>query len=412
MHKTYLSVAMSRAWGFDNPIGDPFGGPAYGARESLGIVAAVASVAAGVGMIGTGVAITALGGITVGTLVGGALIAGGVLSGVGILTGNQKLVKWGNTLSMVGGVATMGAGMVGGWQNAAAAEGATFGSKAMGALTGAVDPNMIKAGMDSVGNSFNQFTQNISGSISSAPVTQGSGVSTADLVDKGPGAPASQAGANALPDIKPAADLAITPPTDEYAKRLAAQANAGTLPSGAITNPSTMPAPAGVDPSRWAAMNDASRQQTLVNLSGKTGDTFMGMSPSTITAAGMGAQAIGSMVAAKANEKAAAEQARVQQEYNDAMLKLNERKTTLDETMYADQKKKLDDELARRMEQITVVSTQAEYDALSAAGEAAVLWSPPALAAPASPQVAAPQTRWWNFDVRGAANSGVVGAVA
>lgn len=404
MHKTYLSVAMSRAWGFDNPIGDPFGGPAYGARESLGIVAAVASVAAGVGMIGTGVAITALGGITVGTLVGGALIAGGVLSGVGTLTGNQKLVKWGNTLSMFGGVATIGAGMVGGWQNAAAAEGATFGSKAMGALTGAVDPNMIKAGMDSVGTSFNQFTQNISGSFSSAPVTQGSGVSTANLVDKGPGAPASQAGATAMPGSDPAAA--------EYANNLAAQAKAGTLPPGTITNQSTMPAPAGVDPSRWAAMNDASRQQTLVNLSSKTGDTFMGMSPSTITAAGMGAQAIGSMVAAKANEKAAAEQARVQQEYNDAMLKLNERKTTLDETMYADQKKKLDDELARRMEQITVVSTQAEYDALSAAGEAAVLWSPPALAAPASPQVAAPQTRWWNFDVRGAANSGVVGAVA
>ena len=399
MPKTYLSVAMSRAWGFDNPIGDPFGGPAYGARESLGLVAAFASVAAGVGMIGTGVAITALGGITVGTLVGGALIAGGVMSGVGTLTGNQKLVKWGNTLSMIGGVATLGAGMVGGWQNAAAAEGATFGSKAMGALKGAVDPNMIKAGMDSVGTSFNQFTQNISGSFNSpapAPAAApGANISSANLVNGGPGAPAPQAGATALPD----------------ANKLAAQAKAGALPSGTITNPSTMPAPAGVDPSRWAAMNESSRQQVLVNLSGKS-NGLLGMSPTTITAVGMGAQAIGSMVAAKANEKAAAEQARVQKEYNDAMLVLNERKTTLDETVYADQQKRLDDELARKMEQIKVVSTQAEYDALSAAGEAAVLWSPPAPTAPASPRVAAPPTRWWNFDVRGAANSGVVGAVA
>jgi hypothetical protein len=80
--------------------------------------------------------------------------------------------------------------------------------------------------------------------------------------------------------------------------------------------------------------------------------------------------------------------------------------------MYADQKKKLDEELARRMEQIAVVGTQEEFDARSAAGEAVVLWNPPKPTAPTAPQVAAPQTRWWNFDVRGAADPGVIGAVA
>lgn len=401
MHKTYLSVAMSRAWGFENPIGDPFGGPAFGARESLGIVAAIGSVAAGIGMIGTGVAITALGGVTLGTLVGGALIAGGVLSTVGILTGNQKLTKWGGTLSIVGGVAAMGAGMVGGWQNAAQAEGASFGSKAMGALEGAVDPNMIKAGMDSVGTSFNNFTQSISGSFSTAPVTQGPGVSTVDLMSGGPNAPAPQAGATAMPNTG-AVPLGTPAP----------QAGAPAIPNTGAVPLGVQPAPAGIDPSRWAMMNETTRQQALLNLNTAQPQTFMGMNSMQMYGAGMGAQAIGSMVAAKSNEKAAAQQAQVQKEYNDAMLALNERKTTLDEAMYADQKKKLDEELARRMEQIAVVSTQEEFDARSAAGEAVVLWNPPKPTAPAAPQVAAPQTRWWNFDVRGAADPGVIGAVA
>lgn len=114
MRKTYLSMQMSRAWGMDNPVGDPFGGPAYLKRESMAIVAvagAAAGIATGVGMLAAGTAI--LGSTILGTVVAGALIAGGTLTIVGTLTGNKKLTRIGNTLSLVSGLGAAAASMTG-----------------------------------------------------------------------------------------------------------------------------------------------------------------------------------------------------------------------------------------------------------------------------------------------------------
>lgn len=43
-------------------------------------------------------------------LIAGAMIGGGVLSGIGVLTGNRKLQKWGGILSLAGGVAGLASG--------------------------------------------------------------------------------------------------------------------------------------------------------------------------------------------------------------------------------------------------------------------------------------------------------------
>lgn len=68
---------------------------------ALALVGAAASVSAGV----------AAGGI-----IGGVMIAGGVMTGLGAITGNKKLQKWGGILSIAGGVAGLASGA---WSSAA-----------------------------------------------------------------------------------------------------------------------------------------------------------------------------------------------------------------------------------------------------------------------------------------------------
>ena len=113
MQRSYLSLSLSRAWGMDHPVGDPFGGPAYGERAMpvVAVIAAGIGVATGVGMLAAGTAI--LGSTMLGTIVAGAMIAGGALTIVGTVTGNQKLTKIGNTLSLVGGLSAAAASMTG-----------------------------------------------------------------------------------------------------------------------------------------------------------------------------------------------------------------------------------------------------------------------------------------------------------
>lgn len=93
MRKTYLSLAMSRTWSAEMPVGDPFGGPAYGEKNGP----AVALLGA-FGSISMGVSIGA------GTLMGGLMIAGGVMSGLGAITGNKMLSQLGMVAGLAGGV--------------------------------------------------------------------------------------------------------------------------------------------------------------------------------------------------------------------------------------------------------------------------------------------------------------------
>lgn len=89
---------------------------------AVGLIAAVGSV--GAGMAAVGGTMAGFLGAGLGTqLIAGAMIGGGVLSGIGALTGNTKLQKWGGVLSLAGGIGGLATGA---WSSTASsvAEGA------------------------------------------------------------------------------------------------------------------------------------------------------------------------------------------------------------------------------------------------------------------------------------------------
>ena len=93
----------------DFPVGDPFGGPAYGRFEKGGgVLGMVVGVVASVATMGAGAAAWAAAsasGLTAATaLSAGAMVAGGAMSGIGLITGNKKLSKIGGVLSLAGGI--------------------------------------------------------------------------------------------------------------------------------------------------------------------------------------------------------------------------------------------------------------------------------------------------------------------
>ena len=76
---------------------------------AIGLIAAVGSVGAGMAAVGGTMAGFAAAGL--GTqLVAGAMIAGGVMTGLGAITGNKKLQKWGGVLSLAGGIGGLASG--------------------------------------------------------------------------------------------------------------------------------------------------------------------------------------------------------------------------------------------------------------------------------------------------------------
>ncbi len=76
---------------------------------ALALAGAAASVAGGMAAVGGTMAGFMAAGI--GTqLVAGAMIGGGVLSGIGAITGNKKLQKWGGILSIAGGIGGLASG--------------------------------------------------------------------------------------------------------------------------------------------------------------------------------------------------------------------------------------------------------------------------------------------------------------
>jgi len=83
----------------DNPIGDPFGGPAYGKQEDpFSMIAAV--VAIGVGVSTVAAATT----LTLAAVMGGLMIAGGAASLIGTVSGNKQLAMIGGIVAGVGGL--------------------------------------------------------------------------------------------------------------------------------------------------------------------------------------------------------------------------------------------------------------------------------------------------------------------
>lgn len=110
--KTYMSRAVTRAMSIDHPVGDPFGGAAYGERNDP--ISAAISIGT---MYATGTAMMA------GSVMAGIAFAGAAVSLVGNITGNKTLMQIGAVAGIVGGLGSMGA-------FGEAAKGATWGSLA------------------------------------------------------------------------------------------------------------------------------------------------------------------------------------------------------------------------------------------------------------------------------------------
>lgn len=96
--KTYMSRAITRAMAVDHPVGDPFGGAAYGERNDP--ISAAISIGT---MFATGSAMMA------GSVMAGIAFAGAAVSLVGNITGNKTLMQIGSIAGIVGGLGSMGA---------------------------------------------------------------------------------------------------------------------------------------------------------------------------------------------------------------------------------------------------------------------------------------------------------------
>jgi hypothetical protein len=97
--KTYLSRSMTRALSMHEPIGDPFGGPAYGERNDP--VSAALSLTAMAGSYAAAGSFAAM------TLAQGMIFAGGALSLAGNVTGNKSLMKVGAVIGLIGGIGSV-----------------------------------------------------------------------------------------------------------------------------------------------------------------------------------------------------------------------------------------------------------------------------------------------------------------
>jgi hypothetical protein len=143
MQKTRLSAAI--AGHLDIPIGDPFGGAAYGKREfpfivgpAIGTIAT--AVTAGVAAAGGAMAV-------VGAVSSIAMVAGLAMTVVGAITGDKDLMEIGGYVGLAGGVGGLATSLVGTGTAAASAAataatpaantGAT--AAAQGGMTGATE---------------------------------------------------------------------------------------------------------------------------------------------------------------------------------------------------------------------------------------------------------------------------------
>lgn len=143
---TLVNHSVLRAYGIEHPIGDPFGGAAYGEMNKGGSLGGGLS---GLSSILGGVAVIASGG-TLAPLVGGLMIAGGAMTSIGAITGNNTLMNIGGITSTIGGIGAMGAGIYDNWDKIGAffSSGTELSGEAAGAVVdaGAASQAEINAG--------------------------------------------------------------------------------------------------------------------------------------------------------------------------------------------------------------------------------------------------------------------------
>lgn len=403
MHKqTYLSVAQSRAWGLEYPIGDPFGGAPYGQRAMpvVAVVAAAASIATGVGMV------AAAGGLTMGAVLGGALVAGGALTIVGTVTGNQKLTKIGSTLSLVGGIGAFGMGAVDAW-NAAPGKGINTVTGGIGeAIKGGAQytSEMMNDGFGKISESFGTFfgspstpgntvATSASADLAGAPSMVPTDVAPNNNLTAGAGTPTSSQlgtgvslGNGPLPTTAPPAGVAPPAGPSSGLYDLSGPTSAAT-PTIADLPPSdfSLRNPPGGPPMRFGTGVSLGNGGGAAGGAASSLTDWVAANPgSAMMGAGMLAQAGGAYMSAAAAEKQAElANARDQAEIN------------------------------RINSQIMVATTKEDFDRLDAQGAAVIYMPPISLATPPAGSQRPPTTSG-NFNIGNTrvVSTGVPGAVA
>lgn len=166
----YSSRATARLWAAEMPIGDPFGGPAYGEkRDPVTIGAAFTATFAGAATVASVATVVSTIGIG--------------LTVVGAVTGNKKLMKIGSIMGVVGGVTSLaaGAGVFGAEQAVIKGAEAATGAAAAGTAADTAARTMgaeefVNAGMPSAGGGAAQsaFADSLAGTASGsiAPVAE------------------------------------------------------------------------------------------------------------------------------------------------------------------------------------------------------------------------------------------------
>ena len=175
LNKFYVEteiVPVTRLWDAEIPVGDPFGGAAYGEKNKkfvksvVKVVKKVAPIALGIaaGLATGGAAFAAFSaGNFALAISSGIAFAGSALSVVGGVTGNEKLTKIGSILGLAGGVGMVGTNI------AAAAQG------------GAGFSDAVVKGLQETTNQLKQGAQESWGRLTGSPVGGAMGGAEAQL---------------------------------------------------------------------------------------------------------------------------------------------------------------------------------------------------------------------------------------
>ena len=177
------------------------------AMPVVAVIGAIVSFSAGAGIVAGGIGAIAAGSMAA-MVVGGAMMVGAALTVVGVVTGNEKLMKVGGILSLAGGIGAGVAGLMGAAGGTAGAAGATAGLEAAQGVGAAAADGVSNAAISTqalAGNIADQAGGGILGTAGDAGVAANTAASTATNA-----ANAATSAVSAIPAVE-AASTATNP---------------------------------------------------------------------------------------------------------------------------------------------------------------------------------------------------------
>jgi hypothetical protein len=223
--KMYLSVADSRRLAIEMPIGDQFGGPAYGMR-AMPVVAVALAATSFVSGVAAFTAATTLGGM----IAAGATIVGSALSIIGTVTGNSKLAKIGGVLA-IGGM--VGTGLVNSAAESAATSAASEGAAEVGSEAASAGGEAVNEGARF---SDAAFDAGMPGAASTAPGASLSPAAGDGLINARPITDAQSQAVVDASSAAPAQNVTPTNAAEPFSTGAGNSMDAGATQTGQATN--------------------------------------------------------------------------------------------------------------------------------------------------------------------------------